>query len=411
MDANGPLLRSVFEAAVAAADPRLWLTPEIRALRTPEGAVRALALGKAAVSMAEAFAAAYEGAWSGLAVAPAGGGRPVTGFTVVEAAHPVPDSRSLAAGEAVLAFAKAAGPDDILLVLISGGASALACAPIPGVSLAAKAEATRRLLASGAAIGEINAVRRALSRLKGGGLARATGAGRVLTLAMSDVPGDGLADIGSGPATPSPTGPAEALAVLRRHAPDLAEGLAGPIEAWAAGAGPVRARIEGRVGLALDGVVRASAAALAIQGWPVDQLGALTGDVAGAVDRHLRRLASGRRCAVVSGGELTVAVGDAAGRGGRNQHFLLSLAVELAGRRDVWALAADTDGKDGSSNAAGAWVDPALLSVLDVAEAKAALAAFDAHGFFARHGRLIQTGPTGVNVGDLRVMLCAEAPG
>lgn len=411
MDAHSRLLRSAFDAAVAAADPRLWLAPEIRALSRPAGAVRVLALGKAAIPMAQAFAEAFEGDWSGLAIAPVGTARPVDGFMVIEGAHPVPDGRSQAAGEAALAFARTAGPGDLLLVLISGGASALACAPIPGVSLAAKAEVTRALLASGAAIGEVNAVRRALSRLKGGGLARATGAGRVVTLAVSDVPGDAIADIGSGPAMPSPTGPAEALAVLNARAPALAGALAEPILGWAEAAGPILARTEGRVVLPLDGGVRAAAAALAIKGWPVEQLGVLGGDADEACERHLRRLADGRRRAVISGGELSVAVPpEATGKGGRNQHFLLCLTAALAGRGDVWGLAADTDGIDGTSPAAGAWIDPALLAGLDADEARASLAAFDAHGFFERHGRLVETGPTGVNVGDLRILLVDPVP-
>ncbi|MBX7250009.1 MAG: DUF4147 domain-containing protein [Caulobacteraceae bacterium] len=406
MDANSRLLRHAFDAAIAAADPALWLAPALAQVEPRAGEVRVLALGKAAIPMAETFGRVWRGAWRGLAVAPPGAARPVAGFTVLEGAHPVPDARSLAAGEAALAFAREGRPEDLLLVLMSGGASALACAPIPGVDLALKAHVTRVLLASGAGIGELNSVRRALSRLKGGGLARAAGTGRVLTLAMSDVPGDRLADIGSGPGLPSPTGAPEAMAALGAHAPDLADSLAGPIEAWAASLGPIEARTEGRVALPLDGGVRAAAAALAIAGWPVEQLGVIGGDVGPACDRHLRRLADGRRRAVVSGGELAVAVpSGAVGRGGRNQHFLLCLVASLAGRGGLWGLAADTDGVDGSSDAAGAWFDPDLLGEAVAAEAQAALAGFDAHGFFHRRGRLVATGPTGVNVGDLRILL------
>jgi hydroxypyruvate reductase len=410
MDSHSQLLRRAFDAAVGAANPDLWLKPALETLEPPAGTVRVIALGKAAVPMAETFARTWRGPWSGLAVAPAGSTRTVDGFLVLEGAHPVPDGRSAAAGDAALAFARGGGPDDLLLVLMSGGASALACAPIPGVSLAQKAEATRRLLISGAGIGELNTVRRALSRLKGGGLARATGAGRVLTLAMSDVPGDRLADIGSGPGVPSPTGADEALAILRNLTPELAGDLVGPVEAWGAGLQPVVARVEGRVALPLDGGVRAVDALLAMAGWPVEQLGVIGGDVGEACERHLRRLADGRRRAVVSGGELSVAVPPgASGRGGRNQHFLLCLAASLAGRGDVWGLAADTDGIDGSSPAAGAWLDPGLLATLDADEARIALGAFDAHGFFAKRGRLVETGPTGVNVGDLRILLVDPA--
>lgn len=407
MDANSQLLRQAFDAAVEAARPQAWLAEPLRELGSSPGGLYVVALGKAAVPMAEVVARATTGGWKGLAVTPAGTARPVDGFTVLEASHPVPDGASLAAGEAALALAGQAGPQDTLLVLVSGGASALACAPIPGVTLAAKAEVTRRLLASDAAIGEINAVRRALSRLKGGGLARATGAGRVVTLAMSDVPGDGLADIGSGPGVPSPTGAAEAVAVLERFAPDLAAALTAPIADWSASLPPIRTRTEGRAAFPLDGGVRAAESTLALRGWPVEQLGVLTGDVPGAVERHRRRLGQGRR-ALVSGGELVVSVPrEAPGRGGRNLHYLLTLAVELAGRTDVWALAADTDGIDGSSDAAGGWIDPELLRDLDVDAARTALAAFDAHGFLDQKRRLIRIGATGVNVGDLRVLLVA----
>lgn len=399
-----------FEAAVAAADPKLWLAPAIQALPKPKGAVRVIAMGKAAAGMAETFATAWEGPWTGLAVAPEGAARLVAGFTVMEGAHPVPDDRSGAAGKAALAFAAAAAPCDLLLVLMSGGASALACAPIPGVTLTAKAAVTDRLLASGASIGELNTVRRALSRLKGGGLARVTGAGQVVTLAMSDVPGDVLADIGSGPAVASPTSADEALALLERFAPDLVAGLAGPIELWAASLAPIRTPTEGRVAFPIDGAAQAAALTLAQGGWPVVPLGVLTGEVEASVETHLRHLRPGRR-AVVSGGELLVAVPPGArGRGGRNQHFLLSLATELVGRTDVWALAADTDGIDGSSDAAGGWIDPTLLRDLDLAAARTALAAHDAHGFLERHGRLVRIGTTGVNVGDLRIVLVEEGP-
>ena len=404
MDANAALPRRTFDAAVAAADPDRWLKPAIAALERPAGRVKVLSLGKAAIPMARTFAGAFDGRWAGLAVAPSGEGAPVEGFRVLEGAHPVPDERSLAAGEAALAFAAGGGPEDLLLVLISGGASAVACAPIAGVPLHRKVETTRRLLASGASIAEINTVRRACSRLKGGGLLRATQAGRVLTIAMSDVPGDGLADIGSGPAVPNPTNAQDAIAVLRSRAPDLAAPLAQAMRIHAAKSAAVRTPWRAEVGFRIGDAAEAAFAHLRGRGVEAHLLGAIAGDAAQTASVHAGRLAAGQ--SLVSGGELSVPVPDgASGRGGRNQHYLLALAIGLAGRGDVWALAADTDGKDGSSDAAGAWVDPALLGELDVEEAHAALAAFDAHGFFERHGRLLRTGPTGVNVGDLRLAL------
>lgn len=405
MDPRARLLRAAFDAAVDAARPERWLAPRIEDIERPAGRVRVLALGKAAAPMAEVFASRFDGPWDGLLVAPRGEGRPVDGFRVMEGAHPVPDEDSLAAGEAALAFAAGARRDDLLLVLLSGGASALACAPIDGVGLALKAETTRRLLASGAAIGEINTVRRACSRLKGGGLARAAGTARILTLAMSDVPDDLLADIGSGPAVVSPTTATDAQAVLRRRAPDLVPRLAAPMAAWARAAPPIRAQIEATVAFPLLGGVNAAADTLAAAGWRVESLGALTGEARETGVRHARLALQGGARVLLSGGELVVSLDARAGHGGRNQTYLLALAAELAGRADVWALAADTDGRDGSSTAAGAVIDPALLAGLDAGEALPALEAHDAHGFFERHRRLFETGPTGVNVGDFRAVL------
>jgi glycerate 2-kinase len=410
MDANSRLLRQAFDAALAAANPNIWLAPHIRSLPRPTGAVRVLSLGKGAIAMAETFGAEFHGDWSGLAVTPAGTARPVAGFRVLESAHPVPDERSAAAGEAVLDFAASAAPDDLLLVLMSGGASSLVCAPIAGVSLQQKAEVNRRLLASGAGIEAINVVRRALSRTKGGGLLRATPAGMVVTLAASDVPSDRIWDIGSGPAVPSPSGVAEAMAELNNHAPDLAVGLAAPLERHARDLQMPERRWSGEVALGIEDGAGAAVSRLGAAGVAARHGGVRDCGVNSAVFTHrceLEALGSG---AIVSCGELSQAVPEGAtGRGGRNQHFLLSLAVELAGRTDIWALAADTDGIDGSSTAAGAWIDPGLLATLDQGEARAALAAFDAHGFFERHRRLIETGPTGVNLGDLRILIVDPA--
>ena len=403
MTGHTALLRRAFDTAVESARPERWLSPQLVGLVPPRGRTRVLALGKAAVSMARVVTEKLRGSWEGLAVAVAGEGAPVPGFTVMEGAHPIPDGRSLAAGEAALAFAAATGPDDRLLVLVSGGASAVACAPIDGVTLEAKAALTRALLASGASIGEINTVRRAVSRLKGGGLARVA-RGPVLTLAVSDVPDDALHDIGSGPAVASPTGVDEALEVLGRHAPGFPGDLEAPMRAHAASLGPApvaAARVVFRPADALAAV----AALLQAEGWPTDNLGPVAGEARAVADVHAAVVGGARR-AILSGGELSVSLGEGPrGRGGRNQEYLLAFAVALAGRADVWALAADTDGQDGSEPVAGAWIDPALLTGLDVVEARADLARHDAFGFFQRHGRVIEIGPTGVNVGDLRLIL------
>lgn len=398
---NDLQLSDAFGYALDAAEPARWLAPAL-AKAGIDGPVRVLALGKSAVAMAEAFVALGGRPTAGLAVTVAGTGRAVDGFEILESAHPVPDERSLRAGEAVLAFAAATAADETLLVLVSGGTSALVCAPIAGVSLEEKAALTRSLLASGAAIGDINRVRRALSRVKGGGLLRATGRARVVTIAQSDVPGDRLDQIGSGPSVEAVADPEAAIALLHRCAPAQETALAGPIREQARRASPIQARWTAMVGFGIEDGARAAARFLG----DARNLGVFETDAAVAASAHREAIEAGGAGVYVSCGELSVAVPAlATGRGGRNQHFLLNLAVELAGRSDVWALAADTDGVDGSSDAAGATLDPDLLATLDVGEARAALANFDAHGFFARHGRLIETGPTGVNVGDLRMVL------
>lgn len=409
MYANSRLLRGAFDAALAAADPAIWLTPEIDAMTPPRGDLRVLALGKSARRMAEVFADAWRGRFEGLVIAPLGQGGAPRGFEVMEAAHPVPDENSLAAGEAALALAAACRPDDRLLILLSGGASALACAPIKGVSLELKAELTRRLLNSGLSIDEVNTVRRAVSRLKGGGLVEAANGAEVWSLIQSDVPHDVLQIIGSGPGAPIWPDVESALHFIETVAPDLGPELKSAIERAAAGyREPPRSWGADILFGAGDGG-EAAVNYLRGQGLAAEHWGQLEGDSGGAAIMHAEDLAShGPGGVVVTSGETTVAVGDdATGRGGRNLHFLLALAVELAGRRDVWALAADTDGVDGSSPAAGAWLDPGLLADLDVDAARAALEAFDSHDFFARQERLIETGPTGVNVGDLRLVLVA----
>lgn len=401
------LLKAAFDAAVAAARPESWLAPALADLRPPKGVTRVVALGKSAIPMADAAGRALIGPVDGLAIA-VGEPRPVSGFRVVAGAHPVPDETSLTAGEAALAFAAASGPDDRLLLLVSGGASAAACAPIPGVALGDKAALTRRLLASGADIAEINTVRRALSRLKGGGLARAA-RGEALTLAMSDVPDDALHDIGSGPGAPSPTGAEEALAVLRTHAPSFVPRLGPAMRAW--GACADRSGGEGRVLLRIGDVLEAAAAVLVRAGWPVRNLGSLTGDVEATAEAHAALAARGRPLVLLSGGELTSVLPQRPGRGGRNTAYLLALARALAGRADVWALAADTDGVDGAAGAAGAMLLAGQIARLDPGAAGAALRRGDSAGFLDGLGALLHAGPTGVNAGDLRLVLVGPAPG
>lgn len=411
MDARSRLLFDALLAAVDAARAERWLPPALAAVERPRGLTRALAVGKAAAEAAAVFAACWGAPHQGLMIAREDA-EAAPGFAVMTGAHPVPDARSLAAGEAALAFAAEAGPDDLLLVLVSGGASAMMSAPVAGLDLATKAALTRALLASGAPISELNAVRRACSRVKGGGLLRATGAGRVVTLAVSDVPGDVLADIGSGPAVPNATGVEDALNVVRRRAPEFLARLRSLLAAP-----PPASRhpqVEARVVFRPADTLEAAAAVLRAKGVPVETLGAdLSGEARRIGERHAGLAAAGAPRALLSGGELEVALpaGAPHGRGGRNQEYLLGLAAALAGRADVWALAADTDGRDGTAPTAGAWLDPGLLAGLDVGPARDALAEHDAHGFFAARGRVLETGPTGVNVGDFRVLLVDPVAG
>lgn len=341
------------------------------------------------------------------------------GLVTLAGSHPVPDARSVAAGEALLAACRGLGEADLVLVLISGGASALATVP-DGVPLADLDELTRALLASGAGIGEINTVRRKLCRIKGGGLARAAAPARVLGLVVSDVVGDDPAAIASGPTVPDPDGPEAALAVLRRHGITqeavtrrLEELAAMPPEPWP---GNAETKIIAGAGAALA----AAGGSLAAAGYASHLLtGFIEGDSRAAARFHaavVRQILASdepfrRPCAIISGGETTVTIppGVRPGSGGRNSDFVLALACELWGVPRVHALAADSDGLDGSAPAAGGFLGPRLFGQAREDEARAALAAFDSHGFLARHGHAFLTGATGTNVNDVRMILL-DAP-
>jgi hydroxypyruvate reductase len=350
-----------------------------------------LALGKAAVAMAQAVETRWPGPLSGLAVAPHGSRGGLERIALVTAAHPLPDEASVAAAERLLALARAAGPDDLVLVLLSGGASALACLPGDGLALAAKREVTAALLRSGAAIGAINCVRRHLSRFKGGRLGLAAAPARLVTLAISDVVGDRPEDIGSGPTAADSTTIEEARQALARH------GIAVPGAGWSetakAVAGEYRIVARGR-----DALEAAATEARALGYAP--RILECEGEARAAGRAHAElalRAAAGT--AIVSGGELTVTV-TGRGTGGPNQEYALAAALRLAGRRGIFGLAADTDGIDGNGEAAGAFFGGEGWP-----GGEAALASNDSGGFFGRRGALFVTGPTGTNVNDLRIIL------
>ena len=360
----------------------------------PPGRTLVLALGKAAVPMARAVEEVWDGPLSGLAVTRHGSAEPLRRIEVMTAAHPVPDASSVKAARRLLALADEAAPDDLVLVLLSGGASALASLPSEGLSLEEKRRLTSALLRSGAAIGEINCVRRHLSAFKGGRLGLAAQPARLVTLVISDVLGDAPQDIGSGPTVADPTNLKEARAILHRH------GLADPGRGWSETPKvvPGEHRIVARGADAL-----AAAAAKARELGYRPQIIECEGEARDIAREHAALAArSPSGTALISGGELTVTV-RGGGSGGPNQEYALAAALALGGTQGVSGLAADTDGIDGNGEAAGAFFDGSTARE----GAAEALEANDSGGYFAGHGGLFVTGPTGTNVNDLRIILTA----
>jgi len=333
----------------------------------------------------------------------------------------VPDANGEAAARRILASVRGLGPDDLVIALISGGASALLPLPAPGLSLADKQAVNRALLASGATISEMNCVRKHLSAIKGGRLAAAAAPARVLTLAISDVPGDDAAVIGSGPTVPDPSTFAQARAILAKYGiaptPQVAARLARDAdETPKPGSLPrTEFRMIATPLLALQAAAataRAAGLAPLILGDALEgesrELGTVLAGIAKSVAAHGQPLAA--PALLLSGGETTVTIGAGpAGRGGRNSEFLLGLAVALAGATGIWAAAGDTDGIDGSEDAAGAIVTPDTLARARAAglDAAALLAGHDSFSLFDALGDLIRTGPTLTNVNDLRAILIA----
>ncbi len=409
-------LRHLFTQAVEASKPEARIAPLLPP--PPEGRILVLGAGKAAVGMARAVEAHYADAprLSGLVITRHGQGEPAPGrIAVREAAHPVPDAAGLAATEELLALTQGLGPEDLVIALISGGASALMVAPLAGLTLADKVELNRALLASGATISEMNCLRRHLSRVKGGRLAAACAPARVLALLVSDVPGDDPSVIASGPCHGDATTVADAQAVLARlglDLPRIAAALASPEAESVKPGDPRLARVESHIVCSPQMALEAAAEAARAAGVTAHILGdALEGEA-----REAGRLMAGiarqvvlrdqpfaRPCLLLSGGETTVSIRGPAGVGGRNVEFLLAY---LLAARDLpgWALAADTDGVDGGAEVAGAVGGAAVLHAAGCDPAEA-LAGHDAHSFFAAAGAQLVTGPTGTNVNDFRAIL------
>lgn len=421
------ILLSIYESAVAAAQPARCLPahfpPAPRA-----GRLIALACGKAAAAMAQAaethYAEAIEaGRFIGLAVTRKGYGLPLAAFELMEAAHPVPDATSAAAADRALSLAAAAREGDLVLALISGGASALWAAPLAGISLAEKQELTRGLLRAGAPIGDINCVRKHLSRIKGGRLARAASPAALVTLAISDVPGDAPDTIGSGPTVADRTSLAGARAVLARYgiaaAPAIQAALGDAVNETPKPGDPAFTAARFVLAATPGEALRAAAAKAADMGYEPLMLGdALEGEARHVAAEHARLAldasAQGRRVAILSGGELTVTI-SGNGRGGPNQEYALALALALGGGPGIFALAADTDGSDGGSGSprdpAGAMIAPDTLARAAAAKLDPGLflAKNDSTGFFEVLDDLILSGPTFTNVNDLRVILVDPA--
>jgi hydroxypyruvate reductase len=424
MSDRRPLLRAIFDAAVAAAHPDVVLAAHLRPV--PRGRVICLAAGKAAAAMAAAAEKHYldvsgldPALLSGIATTRHGHGVPTRRIEVIEAGHPVPDEAGLKGAEASLRLAGTASANDLLLVLLSGGGSANWIAPVEGVSFAQKQQLTRALLRSGAPIGEVNTVRKHLSRIKGGRLARAGKLAEIVTLAISDVPHDDASAIASGPTVPDPTTLADARAIVAKYGLAVDDAIRRALddpnnESCKPGdAAFARARFElvARPKASLDAAIGLARQA----GYDIVDLGAdLEGEARDVATDHARLAlqahAQGRRVAILSGGELTVTV-RGNGRGGPNQEYALALAGLLKDTSGISALAADTDGADGGAGSAddpaGAMIDQSTFAKMQSLglDAKAYLDNNDATAFFAATGDLLLTGPTLTNVNDIRVIL------
>ena len=411
------LLTDLFMAAVKAADPAACLKDHLP--QRPAGRTVVVGGGKAAASMARALEQAWDGPLEGVVVTRYGHAVPTDRIKVIEASHPVPDAAGEAGAREIMAAVRGLSPDDLVICLMSGGASALLALPAEGLTLADKQAVNRALLKSGADIGEMNCVRKHLSAIKGGRLAAACAPARVVTLAISDVPGDGPDVIGSGPTVPDPTTREDALAILRKYEIAPPDAVAARLSDPACETPKPGDRVFERTGFRLVATPQMSLEAAAqlarsrgvtpivlgdaIEGEAREVAKVMAG-IAFQVRRHGQPVAA--PCVLLSGGETTVTV-RGSGRGGRNAEFLLALAVALGGAADMSAIAGDTDGIDGTEDNAAAILTPDSLRRAAKAglDAKEKLADNDGYGFFSALGDLVVTGPTLTNVNDFRAIL------
>jgi hydroxypyruvate reductase len=413
-DAKDLLIR-MLQAAIAAADPAVMLHRHLP--EKPAGRCIVVGAGKAAAAMARAV----ETAWPdvdiyGAVVTRYGHAVKTDRIKVMEAAHPVPDEAGRAAAAEILALAKAAGPDDLVLALISGGGSALMTLPAPPLTFEDKIEVNTLLLRSGLAIGDMNRIRRRLSLVKGGRLAEAAAPAKVVTLAISDVPGDDASAIASGPTVPDPSAGDDLSDLVAKLGPSLPDSarklLLCPAVAEPAHVVDYRliATPQASLEAAAEVARRAGLTPLllgdALEG-EARQLGTVMAGIARAAQRHATPVKP--PAVLLSGGETTVTIGAGRkpGRGGRNTEFLLSFLVNLTECRGIYGIAADTDGIDGTEDAAGALVTPQMMKqaqVLNLASGRF-LDGHDSYSFFAQLDALVHTGPTLTNVNDFRAII------
>ena len=413
-------LRTLFDAAVAAADPRKVLAAHLPP--KPRGRCIVVGCGKSAAVMA----AAVEDAWpdvrlEGTVVTPYGHDVPTRRIEVIEASHPVPDANSERGAHRLMERVRGLGSEDLVLALISGGGSALCAAPAAGLTLADKQAINRALLASGANISEMNCVRKHLSAIKGGRLAAAAQPARVVTVAISDVPGDDPAVIASGPTVPDPTTFAEARAIIARYGIKPSPAVAARLEQATdetPGPGELPNNEFHLIATPIMALMHMAETARTLELAPLVLGDALQGEsrgmgnilagIAHSIRTHGQPLAP--PAVMLSGGETTVTLGDGpAGHGGRNTEFLLALAVALSGAANIWAIAGDTDGIDGMDDLAGAIVAPDTLARARALglDPRAMLSGHDSHTLFDKIGDAIRTGPTLTNVNDVRAVLIA----
>ena len=409
-------LRSLFDAAIAAAQPEKTLAALLPA--PPRGRTIVVGAGKASAEMARALERHWSGPLEGLVVTRYGHAAPCEHIEILEASHPVPDEAGAEAARRIKGLVSGLSSDDLVIALISGGGSALLPMPFPGLDLADKQAVNRALLKSGATISEMNCVRRHLSGIKGGRLAQACAPAKLVTLAISDVPGDGPGDIASGPTVADPTTCADALRILTKYGIDVPANVRAVLEsgegetpkpgdpslppyAFHLIAAP-QASLEAAAATAREAGVTPYILGDSLEGESRD-MGVMMAGIAKQVVRRGQPFAA--PCVLLSGGETTVTV-RGAGRGGRNVEFLLSLAIALGGDTRVHAIAGDTDGVDGAEEIAGAIVSPTTLEralaagIVPVER----LADNDGHGFFQALGDSVVTGPTLTNVNDFRAI-------